>query len=231
MIGIVVLFSVLAYFFRLGKKGRRSPLTRQLLRSPGETLREKIEEVGFDIDYYLASSFFLPVIWAVYLSQINVDFLQAHTSLVAVVTSVFLVAFIFCIYKVWTLLKQRTALSLGMECELAVGQELSQLMLQGYRVYHDFPADKFNIDHIIVGPKGVFAVETKGRTKPDEKGGSEEAKVIFDGSTLKFPNWSEAAPIDQARRQAAWLAEWLSSAVGDHLCPSSSCPTRLVHCQ
>lgn len=153
--------------------------------------------------------------WAVYLSRVNIDFLQAHTSLIAVLTSVFLAAFIFGIYKVWTLLKQRSALSLGLECELAVGQELNQLMLKGYRVYHDFPADRFNIDHIIVGHKGVFAIETKGRTKPDKEGGTEEAKVIFDGSTLKFPNWSEVDPIDQTRRQAAWLAEWLSSAVGD----------------
>jgi hypothetical protein len=215
IIGIVVLIYALTYFYRLGKKGRRSPLTRHLLRSPGESLRRVIEEVSFNIDYYLAVTFFLPVIWAVYLSQVNVNFLQAHTSLVAIFSSVFLITLIFCIYKVWTLLKKRTSLSLGLECELAVGQELSQLMLQGYRVYHDFPAEKFNIDHIIVGHKGVFAIETKGRTKPDKEGGTEEAKVIFDGRTLKFPSWSEAEPIDQTRKQAAWLAEWLSSALGD----------------
>ena len=28
-------------------------------------------------------------------------------------------------------------------------------------VYHDIQADQFNIDHVVVGPSGVFAVETK----------------------------------------------------------------------
>jgi Nuclease-related domain len=88
-------------------------------------------------------------------------------------------------------------------------------MINGCRVYHDFLADGFNIDHIVVGPKGVFAVETKGRAKPDRNGGTEEAKVVCDGQTLKFPDWSESRPIEQAKSQASWLAKWLDSAVGE----------------
>jgi len=34
-------------------------------------------------------------------------------------------------------------------------------MLDGYHVYHDFPAERFNIDHVVVGPAGAFAIETK----------------------------------------------------------------------
>jgi len=88
-------------------------------------------------------------------------------------------------------------------------------MINGCRVYHDFLADGFNIDHIVVGPKGVFAVETKGRAKPDRNGGTEEAKVVCDGQILRFPDWSESRPIEQAKSQASWLAKWLDSAVGE----------------
>ncbi len=31
-------------------------------------------------------------------------------------------------------------------------------------------ADNFNIDHLVVGANGVFAIETKGRRKPLVKG-------------------------------------------------------------
>lgn len=82
-------------------------------------------------------------------------------------------------------------------------------------MYHDFPAEEFNIDHVVVGPSGVFAVETKGRAKLDKGRGTIDAQVIYDGKGLQFPDWSERKPLNQAKRQAVWLAKWLSSAIGE----------------
>lgn len=39
--------------------------------------------------------------------------------------------------------------------------------------------------------------------------------MTFDGKTLKFPTWTTAEPLEQAARQAQWLAKWASSAVGE----------------
>jgi hypothetical protein len=88
-------------------------------------------------------------------------------------------------------------------------------MLEGYRVFHDFPAEKFNIDHVVVGRSGVFAVETKGRSKPTTGNGSADAEVVYDGDTLRFPGWSENKPIAQTKNQADWLRKWLSDATGE----------------
>jgi hypothetical protein len=109
----------------------------------------------------------------------------------------------------------------GFDAELAVGQELDQLMLKGARVFHDFPAENFNIDHVVVSSQGVFAVETKGYTKPGDLKGREGATVVLDDQVLKFPNWTTAEPLEQAERQAKWLTKWLTSAVGE-LVPESS---------
>ena len=86
-------------------------------------------------------------------------------------------------------------------------------MLDGYRVYHDFPGDKFNIDHIVVGPPGVFAVETKARSKPTSQDRKADAKVKYDGKCLRFPNATDVEFLEQAKRQAEWLSKWLRSAV------------------
>ncbi len=117
--------------------------------------------------------------------------------------------------KFLKLSKQRDNLRLGLDAELAVGQELDQLMCSGAVVFHDFPAEKFNIDHIVICPAGVFAVETKGRAKPIKNRGVKDAKVEFDGKTLRFPDWVETKPLEQADRQARWLRAWLTSAVGN----------------
>ncbi len=112
---------------------------------------------------------------------------------------------------------RRNQLRVALDAEVAVGQELNQLMLHGYRVYHDFPCDGFNIDHILFGPNGVFAVETKGKAKPAKGSTKQEWKVAFDGQALQFPNWTERDFLPQARRQAEWLAKWLTSAVGEQV--------------
>ena len=73
---------------------------------------------------------------------------------------------------------------------MAVGQELDQLMRQGAATFHDLPAEQFNIDHVVVAAEGVFAVETKGFTKPNQGRGKADATVVYDGETLRFPRWT-----------------------------------------
>lgn len=207
--GAFAVIYLLFYFYRLSKKGYRNPLTQQLLRSPGETLRVQIEDLSLDIVFFLVMLIFLPTLmYSIYISQ---NYKGSPIFLIILGS----IVFIFSLFKFWRKLKKRSALYLALDCELAIGQELNQLMIEGYSVYHDFPAEGFNIDHIVVGPKGVFAVETKGRSKPDKNLGTEEATVVYDGESLIFPNWAEKKPLDQAKRQAVWLNRWLSSAIGE----------------
>jgi len=121
----------------------------------------------------------------------------------------------YYLFKLIKLMNLRQSYRLGYEGEIAVGQELNQLMRDGYYVYHDFPAGKFNIDHIVVGTPGVFAVETKARSKPTSKDRRADAKVKYDGKFLRFPNGTDNESLEQARRQAEWLSKWLRSAVGE----------------
>jgi len=125
---------------------------------------------------------------------------------------------LFSLRKMSRLFESRLNIRLGYEAELAVGQELNQLMLCGYRVYHDFAFEQYNIDHIVVGPSGVFAVETKGKAKPDRGLGKGDATIEFDGNRLLFPDgYQTTAPVEQAKRQAKSLAMFLSSAVGENV--------------
>ena len=213
----LILFGLVS-LFRTGEKGRRSPLTRELLRSPGESLRAQIEDISVNVDSLLVVIVNFPIIvYSTYLSQIYFSSGKQSNFLIIIYLLLCGLPTSFWAVKIWRLLKQRRSLYLALDCELAVGQELNHLMLEGCRVYHDFPADKFNIDHVVVSPKGVLAVETKGRAKPDKKKGSAEATVVYDGQALRFPGWNEKEPLDQSKRQAVWLSTWLCSAVGEQI--------------
>ena len=45
---------------------------------------------------------------------------------------------------------------------------LEELRSEGYKPVHDIVGNGFNIDHVIVGPGGVFAIETKYRSGKGE---------------------------------------------------------------
>ena len=61
---------------------------------------------------------------------------------------------------------------LGLRGERLVGEMLHSMLKDGFEVFHDFPIEPDgktgNIDHILVGPNGVFAIETKTYRKPTD---------------------------------------------------------------
>jgi hypothetical protein len=199
------------------KKLKRNPLTTNLLRAPGETLRKEISKIDAVIDEQIVKIFFVPpMICLISISQFDFEAGKFPFSILFVVGGTLVIFFVIILRSMAKQLLLRTNYQLGLDAELYVGQELNQLMLHGYRVFHDFPEDKNNIDHIIVGPAGVYAIETKGRAKPDKNRGPKDATVYYYGDYLLLPdNKKETAPIQQARKQAASLSKFLSSATGE----------------
>ena len=192
-------------------KRRRSPFTDNFLRSPGESLNNKIQEVSEEGILNLVYVMFIPMFVLIFVNMLR----SVQSTYRWLLFAFVLIFIIYYMAKLLRLLHTRRKLLLGYEGELAVGQELNQLMLNGIRVYHDFVTDKFNIDHIIVGSSGVYAIETKTRSKPVSKNGKVNSKVICDGKSLQFLNYIDTNSLDQADRQAKWLSSWLEKAVGN----------------
>lgn len=212
---------------RLARMRRRSPIGINLLRGPGHSLREQLHEARSDVIFDVAQLMMLPMlILATFLAQGHVRGLARMVHLAPLYV---LGALVFVAYGIRKLMKAGEHLDhlrAGYDAEVAVGQELDQLMRQGAATFHDLPAEHFNIDHVVIAPEGVFAIETKGYTKPKQGRGKADATVVFDGAVLRFPTWTTKEPLEQAERQAAWLAKWLTSAVGSpvHVLPVLALP-------
>ncbi len=211
---LVVLGLLYLYRWYRGRKGFRSPLTRQLLRPPGESLRLRIEEISDALNETLFVVALVPsLISGVILSRGFVSGNGIETFWVVFGVAVWVCFTAYYVRKILKLISERRDLRLGLDGELATAEELNQLMRYGYYVFHDFPADHFNIDHVVIGPAGVFAVETKTRSKGIMKG-KQGAMVIFENSQLKFSNHRESESVQQAKGQSKWLAEFLRKSVG-----------------
>ncbi len=112
---------------------------------------------------------------------------------------------------------------LGLYGEQVVGRILDGLSNDSVRVFHDLeirePGGKpWNIDHIVLTPAGVFCIETKTRRKPrgESPDGQKCHTLIFDGEQLIFPHpiKPDRFGLDQARRNARWLSDKLTSLNG-----------------
>jgi hypothetical protein len=221
IIAAVILVAVILvelFRFRIARKGLRSPFSQAIARSPGQSQLKRLDELNEEVSIQAAALLAVPItIYAVYLSHLYFEgrsFNRTEAIAVGATAAVFLV---FTLFKLLGFRRKRRKIRRGCEGEMIVGQALNRLMLEGYRVYHDFPADGFRIAHIVVGEKGVFAVATQTRSQRTTANGRQDATVEYDGRTLHFPVGTDVEMIAQAKRQSKWLAGWLSRAVGEAL--------------
>src|SRR5207249_11066461 len=96
--------------------------------------------------------------------------------------------------------------------EQAVAEALNDrsLVAASYTAFHDVQSDgDWNIDHVVVGPGGVFVIETKSRSRRKAKFDQQEHVVTFDGRTLRFPWCEDYKAALQAERNAEWVQQFI----------------------
>ena len=99
-------------------------------------------------------------------------------------------------------------LNRGERGELRVAEVLDDLRSHGYRAFHDLTRDGFNIDHVVVGPAGVFAIETKFQSGQGEITFRNGEGLFIDG----FPE--EKDSLKQARGNAREIHQLIKDNCG-----------------
>ena len=191
---------------------KRLPFTQKILRPPGESLRLRLIELDEKLNERLIQLFLWAYSPLVMAGLVALQGVRPSTGVWIAIVAIAAIASIWSAYRLWKLINLRRRIRLGFEGERHVGEALNQLMLAGYRVFHDFlitdkPRSIRNIDHIVIGPNGVFAVETKTRRKVKGENG---ANVTVLDSALQYPWGLDQRDLTQAQVDAGWLAEWLS---------------------
>ncbi|MEI7730991.1 MAG: nuclease-related domain-containing protein [Verrucomicrobiota bacterium] len=213
---LAILLLFFTRFFLLHKQGKRPPVSEKMLRPPGESLRNRLDELNETMIVALAYFAMVSCIF----SAIVKTWSAATTSTGMLVTLLFGIlcagVLIFLGRRVYRSVMDYRNYNLGFSGERFVGEALNKLMLDGCQVFHDYPADpKWNIDHIVVSSTGVFAIETKARRKGELPPGFNNHVVTYDGQSLNFPGGRELKMLEQTRINASWLSGQLSSAIGE----------------
>jgi hypothetical protein len=95
----------------------------------------------------------------------------------------------------------------GAAGERKVGRRLDRLTRHGWRVLHSVPLGRGgggDIDHLLIGPAGVFTVNTK----------THRGKAVKVGHTVVFVGGAQTNYVVKARREAQRVAQALTAALG-----------------
>lgn len=186
----------------------KSPLKDSPLRNPGEALDQQINDLIVDkgLTY---------TIYIVFIGSITfMEWLRWWRDIPpapVVYTVIFLSVCSYFVPKIIKVRKQLKHLRQGRDGEKAVGQYLESLREAGAKVFHDIPAETFNLDHVVISSSGIYVIETKTYSKPS----AGRAIVLYDGSSVQLNQKSITdKPIVQVRAAANWLQALLQESTG-----------------
>lgn len=183
-----------------------SPLKDRPLNLPGQSGDYKLRE-------FLEDHFVFPMLFVVGLIMVSTWEWFAYfrhiprqpflSSIAAAVS--FMAVALYWRYR-WSELQR---LKLGRDGERVVGQFLESHAEADAAVFHDVPSDRGNIDHVIICSRGIYAIETKTRSKP-----AKPVVLVEDNQLLVNGYPPDGDPIVQALACAANLRQILRDSTG-----------------
>jgi Nuclease-related domain len=185
---------------------KASPLKEKPLRLPGQSTDERLDQKWEAFEPYCLAFVFAGALallewWRYFMKQPPMPTLYSL---------LFLTAALIFIRKSRIFLAQAKRIKQGRDGERIVAEQLEKLRAHGYRIFHDLVAGNFNVDHVLVGPSGVFAVETKTPSK-----GKGRNQIQFDGEKITVNGITlPRNPIIQSKSNAKWLHDMLAGITG-----------------
>jgi hypothetical protein len=188
---------------RLQAPKKRNPFPRPPLPQAGESLRDTALDLFFDkfLFYVIMGSTFLVVAGVEWLGVwLKQPISPWYWTVLGLLLSLLAT---WRWFKIWP---QMLILSQGIRGEREVGRALDELRAIGFSVFHDIPGDGFNVDHVLIGPGGVFAIETKTWSKPAGR----KAVIEYDGKQVVVDGMApDRDPVTQAEASADHVRDTL----------------------
>ncbi|TAL28347.1 MAG: NERD domain-containing protein [Nitrospirae bacterium] len=187
---------------------KRSPLKNKPLRYAGKSIDEQIDKLINDnaVLYLVISLLSIAIAGFEW-----IRFYINNPPSPKMMTFLAFVVILFSYYKIKKISREVKRLKLGREGERVVGEHLDMLREKGYKIFHDIVGENFNIDHVIISTKGIFVIETKTFSKPNDK----DARIHFNGREITVDRQKLSNNyIDQATASSKWLRNLLKESTG-----------------
>ncbi|WFB36631.1 nuclease-related domain-containing protein [Kiritimatiellota bacterium B12222] len=194
------------------------PAEPKPIRQAGESLREQMDKILIDGVMIWYIQILILVVGASMTWYLV--FFPEKTKSTAIIYTIMAIGLCFVnTRKFFKARKHFGNLKKGLLGERLVEEQLNDIRKAGFDVFHDLilkdEHGTENIDHIIVGPSGVFTLETKNWTS---KGVPQDDLITYDGESLRIGNYVQDIKfLKQPRRQAGKLQALLQPEMRNRL--------------
>jgi hypothetical protein len=201
--------------------GEDSFPTGGLIREPAYTKRRQQRALEVDIFWHSVAVPTLLLAWHYAFVRGLSGNESANLTDLAMIFAAGVATLAYFIQHLVRRINEKRHLALQTAAEIATGQSINQLMRRGYWVFHDVNLGGQRFQHLIVGPGGVFVVESRAHRVPRKyaKSGTDRAEANFDGKQLNYPDWTDADPIQAVLKQSQMLGKWLTGKIGEAVAP------------
>lgn len=173
--------------------GRKSYFAQSVLHTAGQSLQLKMRALTFDIGIFfglaIGAVFIIPIVFGLVTGWV--------IPLVLIIISLLGICYKLSKFKKYYQ---------GLEGERRTREEIEPIIKDGYHILNDVPGKKFNIDFLVIGPTGIYAIEVKNPKKNGKEKISYQDECIFLGSRIL----NKPDPIEEAQRHANWIKAYLS---------------------
>ncbi len=205
------------------QRRQRPPVVEKWLRGPGERLRRRLDRIDEALPWLLIGSLLLPLVILTgglgFLSRL--DGSTAALGLLIATFGLFVLTATAGGWALFRVFNQRSALRRTLQGERTVAECLAPLIPAGYRVFYDVPTESGNPDdnlhHVVVGPAGIFCIESRTHTRRAALPGRKDHEIIYDGDQLVYPWGQDTQGLVPARTKAEWLSHWVFQVLGDRV--------------
>jgi hypothetical protein len=199
-------------------RDQRQPAHRPVSAGAGGPESVQIEHLNRDVTTYTILTCALPIVLcAAVILPVSAAGAEFDPAAIAAAAAMAAAAYSYSLIRLVQQIRKRRETRIRRDGKISVGQALEALAQDGYRVFHDFPAESSLIDHIVLGKNGVFTVTTKVHMRPGNSKRVEDATVTYNGHALFFRRQADEKTISHAQQQADWLSEWIARATGEEV--------------
>ena len=187
---------------------KKSPLSNPPLRQAGQGLVEERE--------ILIGGKIMPVFYVAYFAVVLallewVRYLLHFAPNPWLFTILAIGAVVFATMRTRSLIRKGKTLTLGLDGERTVAEEIAEIAQDGAKIFHDLQTERSNLDHVIISDRGIFTVETKTHSKPARG----KPVIRYDGERIWENGVDRGSEIlNQAKFQRHWLRESLKLSTG-----------------
>jgi len=218
LVSVVLFDGILSLLIkRMGKRPAPGGREGRMLRQPGEGRWERMEQVRDQMQVELLDALCVPLV-VVGIPALIVMALPsgvARTLLLGFIGLGYVVSTSYRGWRILKLMRELKELRAGLKAERVVADQLQSAAGGGFYVFHDAvvpgPQKQQHIDHLVVGPTGVYAIDTLTQEKPGET--AQADRVSFTGDALVWPTGADA----ESPREATTHAEQVQAYLHDRL--------------